>query len=469
MQEFNQDTGSAGPPASGRFPWQWALVAGVLLVLLIAMFLPRAKKVDQAGDASAKKTQADRWSATATLQTDRSSLRSRKAGPATSAEAIVTNKVNQFVRNRHELLRKWAEHLKIKVPPEFEQYFDVAETGNWDEMHKAFESLLARRKEGGPWNEEMGRLWPLILETDGVAQVAHAWPAQQLLDYGQTVLSSLRPEMVYVGGTDPGRFIPTLFNETSADRHVVLTQNAFADGAYLDYMRFLYSDQLNLGSEADSQRAFQDYTMDALKRLEHDQQFPNEPKQIRPGENVQNTDGRVQVSGQVAVMAINERILQSIMDKNPSASFALEESFALKSTYANATILGPFMELRAQTSLTPEVAAESVAYWNGAAQRLPSNSSDPGADAVLKAYSKMAAAQAALLLDHNYPAQAEANFQIANQLYPSSPEAVYGYTELLVNQGRVNEAISVAQNATKAAPNNNQFRDLLQRLQSSNH
>ena len=38
----------------------------------------------------------------------------------------------------------------------------------------------------------------------------------------------------------------------------------------------------------------------------HDQQFPDEPKQIRPGEDITAIDRRLQVAGQVAVMAINE-------------------------------------------------------------------------------------------------------------------------------------------------------------------
>ena len=47
-----------------------------------------------------------------------------------------------------------------------------------------------------------------------IAECAHDWPAQKLLDYGDATLGSLRPGMVYVGGTDPGRGIPTLLNET---------------------------------------------------------------------------------------------------------------------------------------------------------------------------------------------------------------------------------------------------------------
>src|SRR5262245_1056363 len=213
MQKFNHDT---EPHTNGRFRWGWALAAGALFILLITMLLPRPKNLQDGGDPppKASASDSDRWTATSTLRTDRSSLRNRNSQPTVSAEEVVTNKVNQFVRNRREVLRRWAEHLKIKVPPLYEQFFDVAETGNWDETHKAFESLLAGRKQGA-WNEDMATLWPVILETDGVADVAHEWPAQQLLDYGQMMLSSLRPEMIYVGGTDPGRFIPTLFNETS--------------------------------------------------------------------------------------------------------------------------------------------------------------------------------------------------------------------------------------------------------------
>ena len=471
MQNLNQSTETSGQEPGSRFRWEWVFLPAALCVLLIVILLPRSKK-SRPDDPAANSRPANNggnWTATMDLRPNRS-LRDRgKPGPGATAEEIVASKVSQFARNRREVLHKWAEQLKIEVPSEYEQFFDVADAGNWDELHKAFESLIARRDS---WTSDMSALWPLILETHGVAEVAHDWPAQQLLDYGQTMISSLRPDMVYVGGTDPGRFIPTLFNETSeGERHVVLTQNALADSAYLNYIRFLYSDQLNTATANDSQSAFQSYMADAARRLAHDEQFPNEPKQVRPGENISNNEGRFQASGDISVMAVNERILQAIMDKNPNASFALEESFALKSTYPNATLLGPIMELRpgdGQNSLTPERAAESAAYWSGVAQRLPSDSSDPGAANVLKTYSKMAAAQATLLLDHNYPAQAEANFQVANQLCPSSPEAVFGYVQLLVGQNRVNDAIAVAGNAVNAAPNNNQFRDLLQRLRQPN-
>src|SRR6185436_7044830 len=116
----------------------------------------------------------------------------------------------------------------------------------------------------------------------------------------------------------------TFLNETAdGERHITLTQNALADGSYLDYLSFLYGDRIKTLTQEDSQQAFQAYLMDAQKRLQHDQEFPNEPKQLRPGEDVRNTDGRVQVSGQVAVMAINEKLFQMLMEKNPDATFAM--------------------------------------------------------------------------------------------------------------------------------------------------
>jgi hypothetical protein len=215
-------------------------------------------------------------------------------------------------------------------------------------------------------------------------------------------------------------------------------------------------------SEQDSQHAFQEYIADAKKRLDHDQQFPNEPKQLRPGEDVKITDsGTVQVSGQVAVMAINERLFQTLMDKNPSFSYAMEESFPFSSMYTNATTLGPVMELGLrdeQNKLTVEQATQSVDYWRNAAQQLLSDPSISQDSDPRKAYSKLLSSQAGLLVQQNFLDQAEQEFKLANELCPTSPEAVFRYVNLLLSQGRMADATRVAENGLNAAPDNKQFR-----------
>ena len=290
-------------------------------------------------------------------------------------------------------------------------------------MNADFKALRERRQSGN--GEDLGTLWGPSLETQLIAECAHDWPAQKLLDYGDATLGSLRPGMVYVGGTDPGRGIPTLLNETGdGEQHVVITQNGLADASYLQYLDFLYGDRVSTLTAEDSQRAFQAYMDDAQKRLAHDQQFPDEPKQIRPGEDIQMVDNRVQVSGQIAVMLINENLLRMFMAKNPDLSFALEESFPLKSTYPNAAPLGPLMELGVpdvQNSFTSQAANQVVNYWRDTAQQVLSDTEATADSPDRLTYAKMAAAQAALLAAHQYSADAEQAYRLAVQILAGQP------------------------------------------------
>jgi hypothetical protein len=153
-------------------------------------------------------------------------------------------------------------------------------------------------------------------------------------------------------------------------------------------------------------------------------------------------------------MAINELLLRSFMAKNPDLSFALEESFPLKSTYPNAVPLGPLMELGVQdvqNSFTGETANQAVNYWRDAAQQFVSDADTPDSAARLS-YAKMAAAQAALLADHKYGAEAEQAYRVAVQISPVSPEAVYGLGQLLATTGRADEARQLVGDFERAHP-----------------
>jgi hypothetical protein len=207
-------------------------------------------------------------------------------------------------------------------------------------------------------------------------------------------------------------------------------------------------------TEEETKQAFDDYLGDAQKRLLHDQQFPDEPKQVKLGENIQFVDSsnqsggtgagrQIQVSGAVSAMAINERLLQAIMDKNPGLSFALEESFPLQSTYSTAVPLGPMMELRAQdeqNAFTPERAAQAVDYWQTMAQQMVSDPGAPEGSDPRKTYSHMAEAAANLLAAHNYSSEAEQAYRVALQLEPGNAEAVNALSDLVNQAGRVDEA-----------------------------
>jgi tetratricopeptide (TPR) repeat protein len=468
MSGFTPEQEGMSEDANNRFRWAWRLFGGAVLVILIAVLFPRPEKepAERSGSTNAS---TSRIAATSHSNTRRSDVRHHwNLPPGLTAEEVVTNKVSQFARSRREVLHNLAKHLKLEVPAEFDKFFDAVEAGNWDRAHDLFEALKKIRYSTG--TEAMAELWPVLTQTYGVAEAAHTWPAQQLLDYGQAVLGSLRSGMVYFGGNDAGLYIPTLLNETSeSERHIILSQNAFADASYLQYVSFLYSDRLATLTSDESQRGFQNYLTDAQKRLQHDQQFPNEPRQIRPGEDVRMSENRVQVSGQVAVTAINEKLFQTLMDKNPNMSFAINQSWVpFQSTYANAVPLGPILELRNQEGLTPERAVQAVDYWRTTTRQLHSDPEVTGSSPVLLAYGEMASNQAALLLERKYVAEAEQTFRMATELLPANPAVLFRYVSFLTGQNRFDDAIPLVQNAANLAPDNKQFRDLLAHLQNQN-
>src|SRR5437867_4069638 len=256
MKEFEQNFPSPKEPPK-RSRWPWILAAGCVLVVLIALLLPRP----DAGSSSTADKGGTTSASGADSRTDRTSRAPRHfaaGGLAQTAEEIVARKLTQFSKSRRDLVHALAKHFKTEVTPEIERFFDAAEAGRYEEMEAIYKTLRKER-ESGTDKRWYGPTWRAIIETVGAAEAVHDWPAQKLLDYGEALLGSLRPGMIYVGGTDAGCFIPTFLNETAeGEHHIVLTQNALADGTYLDYLKFLYGDRLATLTQDDSQHAFQE-------------------------------------------------------------------------------------------------------------------------------------------------------------------------------------------------------------------
>ncbi|MDB6027141.1 MAG: hypothetical protein JWM68_3364 [Verrucomicrobiales bacterium] len=428
------------------------MVGAVVLLGVIGAFLltreSNGPNKSLASDVNKNAEDADSTIRSSTFRRGNSS-RTQEAAPA---EKIVADKVIQYGRKRRELVNAIARRLNTSVPSEINAFFDALEAGNWEETKSRWEFLAThthqyeRSKHDRP---DLEPYWQAVLDAFLPAQEAHEWPAQKLLDYGNAILDSLRPDMVYVGGTDNGRSVPTLLNGTGGDAHIMLTQNALADGTYLDHLRELYGERFNTLSQEDSKRVFEEYSVDAQKRLQHDLDFPDEPKQVRPGENLKLIDGRLQASGATAVAAINEKLLQLLMQKNPNLSFAMQESSPLKGLYADAVPLGLLLELGAQdaqTTFTAERAGQSVDYWRTIAQNLLADPDAAGSTYTLKAYSHDVNSTANLLTAHNYFTEAEETYRLSSQLWPDNPDPVCGLAAILARTGRTDEARQMLDN-----------------------
>jgi hypothetical protein len=443
--------------------WPRIVILGSLAIVVIGLLMPRTVRNSKSHANPAKSEpnspgRFERHSAT-------SSPRQRSAAATKmTPEEAVGSKLILFAHHRHDLVHAMAGKFNSEVPNDVERFFDAAESGHYEEMEALFQSLKELHADGD--GHGLVPYWRAIVETAGAAEQAQAWPAQRLLDFGNAVLDSLRPGMVYLGGTDPGCFIPTFLNDTSeGEHHIVMTQNALADSSYLQYLSFLYGDQFANLTHENQEAALAAYLADYQERLAHDQQFPEEPKQVLDGESITYSNGY----SQIFVMGVNDRLVETLLQKNPDLSFALEESYPLKSTYADASPIGPLMELRAPGGaqiLTADIAEQSLAYWQNTVQQVLSDPAASSSDWT-KAYAKMAEAQGNLFAANGLNDQAEQVFRLALQVNPSLSETVFGYVSLLQTENRLQDAIAVAQAAAQAAPENTQFGQLVSQLSKS--
>jgi len=125
--------------------------------------------------------------------------------------------------------------------------------------------------------------------------------------------------------------------------------------------------EIYIPSPEDSQKCFEDYTQDVARR----QQL----NQLKPGEEVHVDNGRVQVSGQVAVMNINGLLCKVIFDHNPTNSFYVEESFPLDWMYPYETPFGIIMKINRnpQPELSEDVFKLDHQFWTQFSTRLCGN------------------------------------------------------------------------------------------------
>jgi tetratricopeptide (TPR) repeat protein len=265
------------------------------------------------------------------------------------------------------------------------------------------------------------------------------WFGHDMFSPPLEVYPEMAEDAILFGGTDPGRFNPTymIFCESfipaskkprdpDFDRRDVriITQNALADGTYLDYIRAHYfrsaqrdlpffqemlrsskekelnqstnwvarafapldnamtsfgayveqkrknrgvypAKEIYTPSHEDSEKAYLDYMADAAQR--------KMSGHLKPGEIVTETpDGRISVQGQAAVMAINAILAKIIFDKNPGHEFYIEESMPLEWMYPHLTPFGIIMKINREEVpvITEEMLKKDHQFWSQYMNRL---------------------------------------------------------------------------------------------------
>jgi beta-lactamase regulating signal transducer with metallopeptidase domain len=380
-----------------------------------------------------------------------------------------------------------------KISPEFQRFFNAATNGGWQTVTNMFQSFLQRhpqyeRRPGIPVDTNLSTsYWQPVLEISLAYNLVELCNPEYTRLAVDDIISSIPPGSIYFGGTDTGRGLPTAFSKSQADADpfYILTQNALASGNYLDYLRSMYGGKIYTPTAEDSERCFQEYSEDAQKRLQNNQ--------LAPGENVtKDSNGKMQISGQIAVMKINGLLAKIIFDKNPDREFYLEESFPLDWMYPYLEPHGLIMKINRQPlpEMTDDMVKADHDYWAKCVApmlgdwltddapvsqvaafaekvQLKRNFSgfkgDPQFvqnDCVREMFSKLRTSIAGVYawrVDHSANSagkefmtrEADFAFRQAWALCPHSPEAAYRYVNFLSSQNRAADALLIAETTAK--------------------
>jgi hypothetical protein len=348
-----------------------------------------------------------------------------------------------------------------------------------------------------------GTKWQDIIEIWGGLEAFAKGNEEYSALYANDIINSIPPGSIYFGGTDQGRFLITAMekSQVDADPFFTLTQNALADGTYLDYLRTMYGDKIYIPTAEDSQNCFTNYYTDAQQRLQS--------HQLKEGENVLvDTNGHVQVSGQVAVMGVNALLAKVIFDNNTNRDFYVEESFPLDWMYPCLEPHGLIFKLNRAQPLDPlsdETVQNDRDYWaktitpmigdwltddtsvadvaafdktifldhdfsnftgdtnfvlNSYSSRMFSR--ERGSIAGLYAWRAKHSNDAAE--KHRMSREADFAFRQAWALCPDLPATVQSYTGLLKDEKRYADALMVAETAAQIDPTNAPFTKLVTEL-----
>jgi tetratricopeptide (TPR) repeat protein len=279
--------------------------------------------------------------------------------------------------------------------------------------------------------------------------------------YGHDMLKDLPPGSVMIGGTDPGRFVPTymIFGESSQpakrkrdpsfDRRdlYIITQNALGEPNYMKYLRDQYTQ-----ARPTPANAFERW-------LGREQAYPTEtlvlptPEQTAELVRLTAAKGSGDSAGGTEVFG---EILRWIWEKNRDQhEFFIEESFPIPWTYDYAVPHGLVYRLNKAKveSLSREVVDRDFAYWKDYSERLladPNYKDDLDAQ---RSFSKLRLTIANIYRHRHMSVEAERAYREALALWPGNAEAIAALASYLWDRGDFEEAIELCDRALVEDPN----------------
>jgi tetratricopeptide (TPR) repeat protein len=423
--------------------------------------------------------------------------------------SLVCDQLKRFAAEKKAQAIAAAQAEARLMLPEFKALFAAAEQGDWPALKNIFQELHRHAPPfeiSGPtdWRVQ-GIQSKVVQEIYGALENIMGAEDDFAIAFGNDIIGSLPPGSIYLGGTDPGRFVITALSRShvNGDPFFTLTQNALADRTYLKYARSMYGARIYIPTDEDSTHTFSEYVEDADRRRKENK--------LRPGEDIEEVDGKLNIRGQVAVMTINGLLARLVFDKNPDHEFYIEESFPLEWMYPHLVPHGLVMKINRQplTGLSDDVIRRDHGYWTHYIRPMIGDwlrDDTPVGDVVgfiekvhvrrdlcgfkgdprfiqneapQRAFSKLRSSIGGIYAWRadiaRSPAEkkrmleeADFAFRQAVALCPRSPEALFRYSSLLAGQGRTEEAVPLMETALNLEPKNVALRSLCQQLKKTN-
>lgn len=256
--------------------------------------------------------------------------------------------------------------------------------------------------------------------------------------FGHDMLKDLPKDSIIVGGTDPGRFVPTymIFGESFLDPKLkrdpsfdrrdlyILTQMGFGESNYTKYLRDQYTEERPL-----PKNAFERW-------LGREHAYPKEPL-ILPSE-AENKSIILQAAAKQGGMdrlfeddpsAAFSAIFKWIWEKNVDKhAIFVEESIPMQWTYDYATPHGLIYQVEKEPTgqLSPEIVARDFAFWKDYKTKLLSNPDYLKDYDAKRSFSKLRSTIGNIYFHKKMYAEAEAAYRESLELFPGFGEATLG-------------------------------------------
>lgn len=375
-------------------------------------------------------------------------------------EAEMKEQVNavllDLAHRKEAEMQMLSKKLEIDIPPEFQALVDAVKSKASMADLLAIQEQL-NREVGQYLESESNRLHsPLwsgpVLDLLGAASEMRGWSAPMLSLYAHGILDSLPAGSLYFGGTDPGRFIITAFNSTTNENSIsIITQNALADGSYMNYLRLVYGDTLELPTPQDMVAVF-------AELVEEDQGRTD---------GIKVEGGQVQIEGVHHVMKLNAKLSKIIFDRNKATrEFYVEESYVIPWMYSYLEPHGFIMKLnRHPIKLSDEMVDRDTRFWEGLCETLRESGSFSTDVMAQKSMAKLRTGIAGLYAYHQRYTEAEAAYKQAIELSPNHFEYIARLADMYFKQGQPEKAKDLLARFVVQNPEQKKAAAMLRRLQ----